>query len=87
MSLVARSYDVPKRDYTSADEVINFGKHRGRAIGDVIDSDPGWIDWALGAEVVTLSRPLLDRLDNVNHTQDDGPRFDLGYDPFDDTFK
>jgi len=32
--------------YKSNDEVVNFGYVKGKTIGEVIEKDPGFIEWA-----------------------------------------
>ena len=29
------------------DDALQFGKHRGRTVEDVLEEDPGWLLWAL----------------------------------------
>lgn len=31
----------------SLDTKINYGKHKGKFIKDIIEQDPNWIEWAL----------------------------------------
>lgn len=31
----------------SLDTKINYGKHKGKFIKDIIEQDPSWIEWAL----------------------------------------
>lgn len=37
-----------------ADTLLNFGKHRGKAVADVLATDPGYFLWLREAGIVTL---------------------------------
>lgn len=42
MSIAAKS-----RHYENFTDRIDFGKHKGKIIDDVITEDPGWLKWAV----------------------------------------
>jgi DNA polymerase-3 subunit epsilon len=50
-------------------EVFNFGKYKGRAVIDVLNSDPGYYNWIMTSEFTGNTKQVLTRirLKNYNH--------------------
>ncbi|MCK5781790.1 MAG: 3'-5' exonuclease [Flavobacteriales bacterium] len=44
------------------EEVINFGKHRGKLLVDVFDKEPGYYGWMMGAQFPLYTKKTLEKL-------------------------
>lgn len=53
MALIAKD---PRQPYTSLDEQLRIGKvHKGDAIGDVIADNPGYIEFLLDKDLISIA--------------------------------
>jgi DNA polymerase-3 subunit epsilon len=43
-------------------EVFNFGKHKGKAVADVLRFDPGYYSWILGGDFTYNTKQVLTRI-------------------------
>jgi DNA polymerase-3 subunit epsilon len=43
-------------------EVFNFGKHKGKAVADVLRYDPGYYSWILGGDFTYNTKQVLTRI-------------------------
>lgn len=41
---------------------FTFGKHRGQQLEDVIEDDPGYIEWCVGNDIVEFEEDALERI-------------------------
>jgi DNA polymerase-3 subunit epsilon len=44
------------------EEVFAFGKHKGRKVGEVLDSEPGYFSWLLNADFPLYTKKVLERI-------------------------
>ena len=44
------------------DDLFNFGKHEGSQVEDIIEDDPGYIEWLVTNEVVEFDEETLERI-------------------------
>ncbi len=44
--------------YVTEDTRLKFGKHKGTKVKEVLDFDPGWLDWAFTDEIL-IALPAL----------------------------
>lgn len=42
------------------EDVFTFGKHKGNQLEDVIDDDPGYIEWCVENDVVNFDEEALE---------------------------
>lgn len=42
-----KKYKKPSYSFKSEDQLMNFGIHEGKKIGDVMKKDPDYIDWCV----------------------------------------
>lgn len=45
-------------------ETINFGKHRGKQIPELMKTDPGYLDWMLGQDFSLSTKQVIQSLKN-----------------------
>uniref|UniRef100_UPI00404B734C exodeoxyribonuclease X C-terminal domain-containing protein n=1 Tax=Daejeonella sp. TaxID=2805397 RepID=UPI00404B734C len=45
-------------------EVINFGKHKGRAVEDVFQSEPSYYNWMLNGDFPLYTKKCLEKIWN-----------------------
>jgi DNA polymerase-3 subunit epsilon len=43
-------------------EVINFGKYKGQPVADVLQNDPGYYGWIMGADFPLTTKQAFTRL-------------------------
>ncbi len=48
-----------KQRYLRLDDTIEFGKHKGADVEDLIDDDPGWLAWAYENDVVEFDSEVI----------------------------
>lgn len=50
------------KNFTSLEDVVKFGKHKGKTIDDILWNDPQWLEWAVKNANVVLSADLEKQL-------------------------
>ena len=69
---------------STADDVLTFGKYRGKTIKEVATLNPRYVEWLLDSEIVQIPESLCDELlkdwdDNpYDNDWQDGHPFDFG---------
>lgn len=63
-SAMARNVDLAGRVVLDdkGRETINFGKHKGRAVADVLQRDPGYLGWVLQGDFPLNTKQVFQRL-------------------------
>jgi len=46
----------------NGDEVINFGKHKGKRVIDILESEPGYYGWIMGAQFPLYTKKTLEKI-------------------------
>jgi DNA polymerase-3 subunit epsilon len=63
-SSVQRNVDLAGRIVRNekGEEVFNFGKHKGKRVGDVLKADPSYYDWMMKGDFATNTKNVLTQL-------------------------
>ena len=63
-STVHRNVDLAGRIVKNekGEEVFNFGKHKGKKVGDVFQIDPSYYDWMMKGDFATNTKHVLTQL-------------------------
>ena len=49
--------------------VLNFGKHKGKEISDVLEIEPSYIVWAAGKGLVSVDSKILSMAKDKHHRE------------------
>ena len=54
-----------QQDIDSYDDVLRFGKYRGRTMSEVLSEDPDYLNWLADEEIVDFSEEMLEELEDI----------------------
>ncbi|MCK5824723.1 MAG: 3'-5' exonuclease [Ichthyobacteriaceae bacterium] len=58
------------------EEIINFGKHKGKTLKSIFEKEPGYYGWVMGASFPLYTKQTLKRLFEKYHEEKGGNKLD-----------
>jgi len=62
----------PRQHLTSVEDVMNFGKHNGVTVENILHDEPGYFDWLFEKKIITATPEMMEIINNaiLNHMDD-----------------
>jgi len=72
MSEEKKKYKKPSYSFKDEEQVLNFGVHEGQKIGEVMRTNPGYIDWCVkNFKGFKLWKKLAQRFEEIKNEDKD----------------